>query len=137
LFSVNGGPFTTCGAFLNATNTDVLNNGNNAILETLTSSSSRPIASSVTGVQFIFSNPGGVQGGSGGTLIRELQVFGTPIVNLAVQTIAGNNLQLTWPQGILLQSTNVAGPWITNAAATSPLAISPTTAEMYYRVRIQ
>jgi hypothetical protein len=137
LFSVNGGPFTSYGAFYNTTNTDTLNSGNNAILETLTSSSGGPIASGVSGVQFIFANPGGVQGGSGGTLIRELQVFGAPIVNLAFQTIAGNNLQLTWPQGVLLQATNITGPWVTNTTATSPFTNSPTASQMFYRVLIQ
>jgi hypothetical protein len=137
LFSLNGGPFTPYGAFMNMTNTDILNNGNNAILETLTSSSGGPIVSEVTGVQFVFSNPGGVQGGAGGTVVRELQVFGTPIVNLAVQTVAGHNLQLTWPQGVLLQAVNIAGPWITNATATSPYMFSPTASQMYYRVFVQ
>ncbi|MDB6063907.1 MAG: hypothetical protein JWR26_115 [Pedosphaera sp.] len=137
LFSLNGGPFTSYGAFFSATNTDALNNGDNAILQTLTSRLPGPIASGVTGVQFVFQNPGGVQGGAGGTLIRELQVFGTPIVNLGVQTVAGNHLQLTWPQGVLLQATSVTGPWITNAAATSPYTFSPTAPQMYYRVRVQ
>ena len=133
LFSLNGGPFSYYGEFINLTNTDSLNGGNNAILETLTSSSSAPIASGVTGVQFIFSNPGGVQGGSGGTLIRELQVFGAPIVNLTVRSLAGNNLQLTWPEGVLLQATNLSGPWTTNTAA-SPYTFSPSSPQMFYRV---
>ena len=136
LFSLNGGPFNSYGVFLNTTNTDTLNNGNNAILETLTSSSGGPIAGGVTGVQFVFQNPPGVQGGSGGTLIRELQVFGTPIVNLGVQSAAGNNLQLVWPQGVLLQATNLMGPWITNAGATSPYTVSPTAPQMYFRVQV-
>ena len=130
---MNGGPFSYYGEFINLTNTDSLNGGNNAILETLTSSSSAPIASGVTGVQFIFSNPGGVQGGSGGTLIRELQVFGAPIVNLTVRSLAGNNLQLTWPEGVLLQATNLSGPWTTNTAA-SPYTFSPSSPQMFYRV---
>lgn len=137
LFSLNGGPFISYGVFINTTNTDAFNGGNNVIMETLTSSSGGPIAGDVTGVQFIFSNPGGIQGGSGGTLIRELQVFGTPIVNLAVQTVAGNNLLLTWPQGVLLEATNVTGPWITNSTATSPFTIGPTAPQKYYRVRVQ
>jgi hypothetical protein len=137
LFSLNGGPFTSYGAFLNTTNTDALNNGNNAILETLTKSAGGPMASGVTGVQFVFSSPGGVQGGSGGTLIRELQVFGTPFVKLAVQTIDGNHLQLVWPGGVLLQATNIVGPWLTNATAASPYAVGPTASQMYYRVRVQ
>ena len=90
----------------------------------------------MTGVQFVFQNPPGVQGGSGGTLIRELQVFGTPIVNLGVQSAAGNNLQLVWPQGVLLQATNLMGPWITNAGATSPYTVSPTAPQMYFRVQV-
>jgi hypothetical protein len=137
LFSLNGGPFTSYGAFLNTTNTDALNNGNNAILETLTKSAGGPMASGVTGVQFVFSSPGGVQGGSGGTLIRELQVFGTPFVKLAVQTIDGSHLQLVWPGGVLLQATNIVGPWLTNATAASPYAVGPTASQMYYRVRVQ
>lgn len=133
LLSLNGGPFSSYGTF---NNTTALNGGNNSILETLTSCSG-PIASGVTGVQFVFSNPGGVQGGSGGTLIRELQVFGTPIVKLGVQTVTGNNLKLTWPQGVLLEATNVTGPWSTNAAATSPFTMLPTASQKYYRVRVQ
>ena len=134
LLSLYGGPFTSYGYFSSTTNTTAVNNGNNAILATLTNSSGL-IASGVTGIQFIFSNPGGTQGGSGGTLIRELQAFGTPIVTLAVQTITGNNLQLAWPQGILLQATNLTGPWITNTAA-SPFLLSPTAAQMFYRILV-
>jgi hypothetical protein len=134
LLALQGGPFTSYGNFSSTTNSTAINNGNNAILATLTNSSGL-IASGVTAVQFVFSNPGGVQGGSGGTLIRELQVFGTPIVNLAVQILTGNSLQLTWPQGILLQATNLAGPWITNAAA-APFTVSPNASQMYYRVQV-
>jgi hypothetical protein len=134
LLSLYGGPFTSYGYFSGATNTTAVNNGNNAILATLTNSLGF-IASGVTGIQFIFSNPGGTQGGSGGTLIRELQAFGTPIVNLVVQTITGNNLQLVWPQGILLQATNLNGPWITNTAI-SPFTVSPNASQMFYRARV-
>ena len=70
--SLNGGPFEDHGFF---TANTALNGGNNAILDTLTSSSG-PLAAGVTGVRFIFTNPGG----TGGTLIRELQVFGAPTV---------------------------------------------------------
>jgi len=80
LFSLNGGPSVSYGEFINNTNTDTLDNGNNAIMETLTNPSGGTIASGVTGVQFVFLNPDSVQKGSGGTLIRELQVFGTPTI---------------------------------------------------------
>jgi hypothetical protein len=135
LLSLQGGPFISYGYFSSTTNTTAINNGNNALLTTLTNSSG-PIASGVTAVQFVFANPGGVQGGSGGTLIRELQVFGAPIVNLAVQIMTGNNLRLSWPQGALLQATNLTGPWVTNTTATSPFTIGLTASQMYYRVRV-
>jgi hypothetical protein len=58
-----------------------------------------------------------------------------PPVTLSAQP-AGANLQLTWSLGTLLQSTNVTGPWFTNAAA-SPYTLSPTNPQMFYRVRVQ
>jgi hypothetical protein len=48
----------------------------------------------------------------------------------------GSNLQLTWPQGTLLESSNVLGPWTTNFA-TSPFTVSPTNAQKFYRLRVQ
>jgi hypothetical protein len=50
--------------------------------------------------------------------------------------MSGSNLQLTWPQGTLLESSNVSGPWTTNFA-TSPYTVSPTNAQMFYRIRVQ
>lgn len=47
---------------------------------------------------------------------------------------AGANLNLTWPQGTLLQSTNVTGPWSRASASASPLVVSPTNGVMFYRV---
>jgi lysophospholipase L1-like esterase len=70
LLSVNGGPFNNYGTFTASTS---INGGNNSILDTLTSSSGL-IASGVTGIQFIFMTP---PNDSNGTVIRELQVFGT------------------------------------------------------------
>lgn len=54
-------------------------------------------------------------------------------VNLSV-TFASGQITLTWPRGILLQATNLAGPWTTNGVA-SPLAILPTSPQMFYRVK--
>ena len=48
---------------------------------------------------------------------------------------AGKNLILTWPKGSLLQSTNLAGPWTTNTAA-SPCTVVPANSEMFFRVRV-
>jgi hypothetical protein len=49
--------------------------------------------------------------------------------------LSGTNLMLTWPQGTLLMSTNVTGPWVTNNAV-SPYTVSPTNARMFYRLRL-
>ncbi len=58
-----------------------------------------------------------------------------PSVTLSIQKIVGG-LQLNWPQGTLLESTNVLGPWTTNSA-TSPYTISNPTGNKYFRVRVQ
>ena len=81
LLSLNGGPFNNYGTFGATTAT---NGGANSILNVLTSSSGF-IAKDVTGIQFVFSNPGGSQGGSGGTVIHELQAFGTPSTTNSTQ----------------------------------------------------
>lgn len=82
LLSVNFGAFTDFGTYANS------GSFSSDELTTLTSSSG-PIASDVTGIRFIFMNPdtsngignvGASQAGggsTGGTLIQELQVFGT------------------------------------------------------------
>ena len=76
LLSINNGAYTDFGTY---TNTTTLGGGNNATLSTLTDSLG-VIASGVTGVQFVFLDPDPgreFQAGDGGTLIRELQAFGT------------------------------------------------------------
>ena len=65
------------------------------------------------------------------------QPVSPPYVQLAVHQTAGNSLQLSWPQGILLEATNLAGPWVTNSTAASPLSVSPIAAQKYYRLRVQ
>jgi hypothetical protein len=49
---------------------------------------------------------------------------------------SGADLLLTWPQGTLLQATNVAGPWATNNAS-SPYTLSPANLQMFFRIRLQ
>ena len=49
---------------------------------------------------------------------------------------SGAGLQLTWPNGTLLQATNLNGPWTVNANA-SPYNITPTGPQMFYRVQVQ
>lgn len=76
LLSINNGAYSDFGTY---TNTTTLNGGNNSTMTVLTDSTGR-IASGVTGIRFVFLNPGTTQGGDGGTLIRELQAFGSTTV---------------------------------------------------------
>ncbi len=72
--SVNGGKLTDYGT---CTSIAALNGGNNSTMVTLADDSG-PIASGMTGLQFVLMNPKTTQGGSGGTVIHQLQAFGTP-----------------------------------------------------------
>jgi hypothetical protein len=49
---------------------------------------------------------------------------------------SGSSLQLTWPYGTLLQTTNVTGPWTVNGNV-SPYTVTPTGPHMFYRVQVQ
>jgi hypothetical protein len=46
---------------------------------------------------------------------------------------ANGKLTLNWTSGTLLQAPTVLGPWTTNLAA-SPFEVTPTNAQMYYRL---
>lgn len=50
----------------------------------------------------------------------------------------GSQLILSWPNGTLLEATNLLGPWTPNAA-TSPFTFtpSPTQAQKFYKVQVQ
>ncbi len=60
---------------------------------------------------------------------------GTPTVTLTIQKVQ-SGLQLTWPQGTLLEATDVAGPYVTNNAA-SPYTFTPTGPAKFFRVKVQ
>ncbi len=50
----------------------------------------------------------------------------------------GNTLTLSWPSGwVLLEASNVLGPWTTNSGATSPFNVSPTEPQKYFRLQAQ
>lgn len=49
----------------------------------------------------------------------------------------GTNLLLTWGRRLLLESSNISGPWVTNAGATPPHASSLNSPQKFYRVLIQ
>ena len=47
----------------------------------------------------------------------------------------GSTVTLSWPgSGLLLQATNLPGPWTTNNSATSPFVVTPTAPHMFYRL---
>jgi regulation of enolase protein 1 (concanavalin A-like superfamily) len=58
-----------------------------------------------------------------------------PSVTLSIQKV-GSSVQLSWPQGTLLESTNVLGPWTTNGAA-SPLLINNPDGNKFFKVLVQ
>ena len=58
-----------------------------------------------------------------------------PIVTVSIAPASAGNLNLTWSQGTLLQSTNLAGPWTTNTAP-SPCTITPTNSQMFFKVLV-
>jgi hypothetical protein len=50
---------------------------------------------------------------------------------------AGVNFNLIWPQGTLLQATNVTGPWSRIISGPSPFTVIPTNQTGFYRVLLQ
>jgi regulation of enolase protein 1 (concanavalin A-like superfamily) len=58
-----------------------------------------------------------------------------PSVTISIQKV-GSSVQLSWPQGTLLESTNVLGPWSTNGAA-SPLLINNPDGNKFFKVLVQ
>lgn len=72
------------------------------------------------------------------TQIQQLYASGyqLPQVQVEVQNVGGN-LNLTWPQGTLLQATNINGPWLAVTNVVSPVNVAPTNASMFYRVLLQ
>lgn len=63
--------------------------------------------------------------------------FTTPpaSVTLTIQKV-GSTVQVSWPQGTLMEASSLAGPWTTNNA-TSPYSVTPTAATKFYRVIVR
>jgi len=68
--------------------------------------------------------------------INALVVRALPSLLLNCVVMPGGQLQLQWSQGALLQATNLNGPWLTNTAL-SPVNLTPTGAQQFFRVRYQ
>jgi hypothetical protein len=58
-----------------------------------------------------------------------------PPVTLSIAPGNTRSDTLTWTQGILLESTNLAGPWTTNSA-TSPYTVETTNGSMFFKVKV-
>jgi predicted alpha-1,6-mannanase (GH76 family) len=63
-----------------------------------------------------------------------LTVLPLPTIQIAY---SGGLVTLTWSSGVLLQSTNLSGPWCTNTAATSPFQVTPGEPAMFYWIQGQ
>ncbi len=78
---------------------------------------------------------------NGACNVAELQFFTRNRLPLPPQITNrwnGNQLTLTWPNGgILLESTTVTGPWITNTDAISPFTVIPSQPQKFYQVQLQ
>jgi hypothetical protein len=49
----------------------------------------------------------------------------------------GATFRLTWPQGTLLEATNLTGPWDRASSSPSPFTAAPTNTAMFFRVELQ
>jgi hypothetical protein len=59
-----------------------------------------------------------------------------PPVILTIQPLPGGQLQLQWSRGVLLEANDLAGPWITNSAA-SPYRLVPSSPRKFYRALVR
>jgi len=73
-------------------------------------------------------------GGDNTVFIDNVQITILPPLIMNVQQVGGN-LVLSWPSGILLQATNIVGPWTTNSGAASPYTVVPAAPQMFYRIQ--
>jgi hypothetical protein len=71
--------------------------------------------------------------------VEIVQIVSAPLPPTLNIQPAGANLQLTWTNSgcLLLQATNLAGPWTTNAGAASPFTVTPTNPCAFYRLLAQ
>jgi autotransporter-associated beta strand protein len=68
-----------------------------------------------------------------------INVLTGPAGSVTVATSwSGGSLTLTWPgNGLLLEATNVNGPWTTNNSATSPFTVAPIGPQKFFRLQVQ
>lgn len=59
-----------------------------------------------------------------------------PDVNVSIASMGNGVFQLSWPQGTLLEATNILGPWQTNLTV-SPLLITNPVGNKFFRLQLQ
>ena len=65
-------------------------------------------------------------------------LFSTPgPVSITIGHSSSSQLQLTWPNGLLQASPDVAGPYTNVPTATSPFTITPSNGVQFFRVKVQ
>lgn len=57
-------------------------------------------------------------------------------VTLSLQTLGGNQIQLSWPAGILQSADAASGPFSDLPAAASPFVITTTGTQKFYRIKL-
>jgi len=57
-------------------------------------------------------------------------------VEVGIASISGGRFVLSWPTGLLLEATNLTGPWVTNTAS-SPYTNTPNAPEEFYKIKVQ
>jgi hypothetical protein len=76
-------------------------------------------------------NPGGVSISASAVLT----VLPLPVIGVAM---SGGLPALTWSNNaVLLEATNLTGPWFTNQTATSPYPIVPNGTQVFFRLLVQ
>lgn len=55
-----------------------------------------------------------------------------PPVTFSIKPLSGGQVELQWSQGILMEATNLLGPWSSNASSP-PLIVTPSAPQKFYR----
>ena len=80
-----------------------------------------------------------VSGPAGTNLLTRanyIMVTNPPPVSLSISK-TGNQLQLSWTEGILQTAGNPAGPYTNVPAATSPYSVTPALSSQFFRVQVR
>jgi hypothetical protein len=80
--------------------------------------------------------PTGNNGNMNALVVYDLSAVVTP-PTLSLAPSGGGTMTLTWSAGsVLLQATDLLGPWTTNGSATSPYTVFPTNPQSFFRVQV-